>query len=1128
VTLNERRRLTLHINIKKVLNYIFILLVLNGMIIPAITAQENTAWIWSVNASDVEGYNKDYKPAGIYITTDKFNLSWDIIPSPGENVKDAMLQIYPKDKSKSGEIYTEVIPKKGSKYIPLEKIAEDLSKSLTENQRTYEIKINASANATGSRQANEWHIHIIQIDVEKPGTIEIKKEIRDWKDADPSGWKFTVEGPKGTSISKKYEKFTDKSGIVIFEGLRPGSYSITESPRDGWSQISTIPKEVIIAPGPNNQQVFINIPNTLKIIKRDPEGHPLSGWVFNVESKKGDSDFGLVTTAPTDNSGIIYYHGFPSGEYEIKEVPQEGWRLKSINRSQIKFESGKTETVEAINTKTGTLKIIKKDSEGQPLSGWTFSINPKNPEEGLDQFDQTEPTDTSGTVIVRDLFPGEYNIGENTKSGWASVTPETQIVNLKPGITSEMNFINAPLIDLTIIKFEDRNGNGRRDVDASGSSNEPGLTDWHFTVRGPGGLTREGITDNDGIAVVHGLTPGKYVVTEDISQTSNPGWICTTQNPQTVQISRRLDNTISFGNKVNIIEISKFNDSNLNGKFDDNERGLPNWDFNVADKNGHVTSAKTNIAGLATVKGLAPGEYFITEVPQDGWINTTSLGRTISIRAGEDVLVSPPFGNIKSSRFEIFKFNDTNRNGRLDSDESGLPGWVFNIRCPNGSMVKTEPTNSEGYTFVDGLFPGRYIVSEIPIEGWLTTTPPAVAMTLGIGDRKQKALFGNYYCLPCHRIREPKLPYSNDTEIVVIKDVSNISAEKIDQDNGYVVNYNITLCPSRGLKNIAAVPTDIVIAVDNSPSINNLNRSAIEGVQKLAGDIGAYDKQKVTRVGLISWSDKNNSRTEVPLINDSEGIITTASKIKFAEGKQTNYQIGLDTALDAFKNAGIVSGRDKKIVIITDASDNGYQKPANVMDARYSDYTIFAIVVGDYKTTEAYEMLDSLTRAHHGYVISMKDLSELEGALVKMATSGSPVKNVQLVEVLPNYLVLLNGTARDDQGKVRLNGDSKDWTTTTIVWDIGDLSTCWSTDFQATFCWKLPADVNQPRMASYVNYTDEKGVSRTILLPEHEINIVPTSGQKPQPVEKKQPGFEVLFSFVGISMAGYFCRRMRQ
>ena len=247
------------------------------------------------------------------------------------------------------------------------------------------------------------------------------------------------------------------------------------------------------------------------------------------------------------------------------------------------------------------------------------------------------------------------------------------------------------------------------------------------------------------------------------------------------------------------------------------------------------------------------------------------------------------------------------------------------------------------------------------------------------------------------------------------------------------------------MSNIADIPTDIVIAVDNSPSISPLNRSAIAGVQNLVEAIRTHDKLNVTRVGLVSWSDKNNSRIEVPITNNYDRIVTNASSIKFAEGKHPNYQNGLDAALDAFKKAGIAKGRDKKIVIITDADNDSYQKPVNM---EYSGYAIFAVVVGDNTDTEPFKMLEALTKDHKGYVVSLNNLSGLRGIFAQMATAGSRIKNVHLAEVLPTYLVLLNSTATEDKGKIRLNGDNADSTTTTIDWDIGDLSECWSTDFR--------------------------------------------------------------------------------
>ena len=107
-----------------------------------------------------------------------------------------------------------------------------------------------------------------------------------------------------------------------------------------------------------------------------------------------------------------------------------------------------------------------------------------------------------------------------------------------------------------------------------------------------------------------------------------------------------------------------------------------------------------------------------------------------------------------------------------------------------------------------------------------------------------------------------------------------------------------------------------------------------------------------------------------------------------------------------------------------------------------------------------------------------------------------------------------------------------EWTTTTISWDVGDLSECWNTSFEAFFCWKLPADVNQQKLASYVNYTDDKGASRSIKLPEYEINIVPSLKQEPQSepakgATKKQPGFEALFAGIGLAGMIYLYRRIK-
>jgi hypothetical protein len=879
------------------------------------------------------------------------------------------------------------------------------------------------------------------------------------------------------------------------------------------------------------------------------------------DAGEGCSDWAFTLTGPninlrslTNDNGIAVFNvGFlsdpkkpnelPRNTYVLHEEPKDGW--VKVNDQNIVLSPGEEKTVEVLNSpEPGTIIVQKfedanhngKADAGEERAGWTFTIK------GPGVRTPTATTNANGIASFTVDFASDtgnpchpplrtFTIHEAAKDGF-SVQPDQQ-VELGPGGQADAVFLNMiPDVVLGIQKYFDANKNGIKDVGEDDGKKYP-LGNWKFNVTYQG-TTKQYPTNAEGkinITLAGVLPEATCTVKEIIAD--RPGWICTTTNPISVKISSKNPyQLVEFGNKINRLTITKFNDTNLNSKRDIGEGGLSGWTFNVEGPDGNtIVSNATNADGLTYLEGIPAGRYQITEVPQKGWINTTPLAVILDIKDGEDVSVSP-FGNVKSGRIEIFKFNDTNRNGKRDADESGLAGWNFTVKMPDGRTISSNPTNADGFVSLDGLAPGTYNVSEKVKDGWLNTTPADTTIRLNMGANRVLS-FGNYYCLRCHRINDqPKIGINSGPEITVIKEVSDISAQAMDRENGNLVDYNITICPSRGLGNIAAVPTDIVIALDNSPSILHLNKSATNGVKKLAEDIATNDTQNVTRVGLVSWSDKENSRIEVPLTNDYASIEARASDIMFAEGKHTDYQTGMDTALNAFKSAGIVSGREKKIVIITDASDNGTLPLKSIEDARYRDYTIFAIIVDNKKNTNASKMLDSLTKSHQGYVITMKDLSELEAILVKMATSGAMMKNVRLVEVLPSYLALLNGTATDDSGTVQVNKDGPDWSTTTVSWNIGDLSGCWSTYFQAAFCWKLPADVNQKARVSHINYTDEKGASRTLVLPVHEISIVPTAESMVQTAQSKEqtetvhksPGFESFFAAIGLSIAWYLYR----
>jgi len=105
----------------------------------------------------------------------------------------------------------------------------------------------------------------------------------------------------------------------------------------------------------------------------------------------------------------------------------------------------------------------------------------------------------------------------------------------------------------------------------------------------------------------------------------------------------------------------KFADSNGNGVQDPGESGLSGWTIEIWDENGPLGSAVTDDNGAYSFTCVNPGQFYVREVPVDGWVQTTpveecflpgadgealSLGPCYTIdMAPEGVLTDVNFGN---------------------------------------------------------------------------------------------------------------------------------------------------------------------------------------------------------------------------------------------------------------------------------------------------------------------------------------------------------------------------------------------------------------------------------------------------------------------------------------------------
>jgi hypothetical protein len=409
---------------------------------------------------------------------------------------------------------------------------------------------------------------------------------------------------------------------------------------------------------------------------------------------------------------------------------------------------------------TGTLEIFKfndlngngvEDQPGEtPLANWHYTIT------GPGGYSSSGDTDGSGLIVKTGLVPGDYTITETVQPGWIVTTANPQTGTVPAGGGKRLNFGNRQLVVppvppgtgiLEIFKFNDVNGDGIYEPGAP--YNETPLQSWNFTVAG-GPTPTPGLysTDGNGLITISTLIPGAYTVTETVQ----PGWAVTTDDPQTGTLPADGGKRLNFGNRQQTLpppvppgtlEIFKFNDLNGNGVYDPamGETPLANWEFHTTGASYDQTNM-TDGDGLIALTDLVPGGYNVTETVRAAWTVTTANPQTGTVSDGSGKRLN--FGNRGPAILHIFKFNDLNSNGVYDPPtETPLANWHYTITGPGG-YSSSGYTDGLGLVNKIGVVPGDYTVTETVQDGWGVTTanpqtgtvPAGGGKTLNFGNRQ--------------------------------------------------------------------------------------------------------------------------------------------------------------------------------------------------------------------------------------------------------------------------------------------------------------------------------------------------------------------------------------------------------
>ena len=626
-------------------------------------------------------------------------------------------------------------------YTLLEELQSGWSQTIPTSPSSYSILITSGTNAVNKNFGN---FQLVGISGTKFND-ENGNGVKDAGEPGLSNWKIKLSGAKVDS------QLTDGNGNYAFPNLVSGNYTVSEELQSGW--IQTFPT----APGTYSLSISsgTNYPNTNF---GNFQLASMSGQVFNDVNGNGSKDGGesglqnwkvKISGAKTDStltdaSGNFSFANLLAGNYTVSFVAQNGW-IQTLPISpgtySLTISSGQNATAKdfgafQLGTISGT-KFLDADGDGVKDVGESGIQNWKIKLFGVTTDSQM--TDASGNYSFTGLTVGNYTVSEVQQSGWLQTLPSSggsYSVTVTSGTNSTgKNFGNFQYGILSGQKFNDVDGNGVKDL------GESGIVNWKIKISGA--KNDSVLTDANGNYTFNTLTFGNYTVNE----VQQSGWTQTFPVSETYAISVSSGSVFSgkdFGNfQRPAISGMKFNDVNANGVKDENEAGLANWKIKIAGPEND--SMFTDAGGNYLFSDLSAGTYTISEVQQNGWLQTYPLSTTHSVSLSSGInATGKDFGNFKLGTISGILFNDNNGNGIREGGENGLSGWkIYLYKTDTLTLVDSAITSEEGFAFAN-LNVGTYYVREKLQSGWLQTSANPSAIVISSGTNSPSNNFGNF------------------------------------------------------------------------------------------------------------------------------------------------------------------------------------------------------------------------------------------------------------------------------------------------------------------------------------------------------------------------------------------------
>ncbi len=548
------------------------------------------------------------------------------------------------------------------------------------------------------------------------------------------GVEFTLSG---NGITKK--SASGRDGVVTFEGLHFGKYTITETKApQGYVPAGSINVEVK-GDGSNGSVIqvgdVINKRTKLTVTKFAEDGETaLPGAKFVIKSADGKyvkvdgTSFASfadkkedATAIVTGENGTFTLEYLPLGKYVLEEIEApEGYMIVTASKD---FEIKNSETRVSINNtkiKTG-LKIIKTDENGKLLEGIKFTL--KNSVGGFvtasgsnGRYTYTDLanigtefiTDERGEILISGLLWGTYYLNEtNAPKGIVGIKDENVTVDADShNQTIELKLENRSEKGNIEFKKTDGAGNGLAGavfklnlVEKSGTA--------YSTVK-----QMYAISDDEGQVSFKDVPYGVYELTEVIAP---EGYV---RSNDTYYVS--IGGAVAEGKNIGSVPAIWAN-SRTEKEFTvkkvsaDGGELLSGAVFQILDEGKKLIEGKkiTTLNGGSDTVTLPLGKYYLKETaaPESYELNEELIPFEVTTNGRNTVTVknTPKTGSLTiqkadkdgkpllGAEFKIYAMGDAVRENPIYTLITDSSGKAVKTGIPYGSYVAIESRAPEGY-----------------------------------------------------------------------------------------------------------------------------------------------------------------------------------------------------------------------------------------------------------------------------------------------------------------------------------------------------------------------------------------------------------------------------------------------